>query len=283
MFYLYGAKNLLARYYQRPMHNVIVEPFAGSAAYSLYHLRNNPEARAVLIDSNDLIAGAWDFIKHCSPKDVAEYRTPKIGTYTDDFLLKTCTSSNSAHQPAKMKVTKRMLDVFEYQRRRILSLLPLRDRITFVHDDYRAFPNIEATWFIDAPYQRATDRLEKNRNSRRNLGFRLLAEYARERRGQVIVCEKEGADWMPFEPFKANKNSNDRKYNEVVWYSHRWVQLDFFDEENPERFEEFDDDLEKPLGLGTGELVAPHTAQPEMIHCGDSLFAHAATAYGAKL
>ena len=234
MFYQYGAKNLLAKYYQVPNYRVIVEPFAGSAAYSCFHLKRNREMRAVIIDKNDNIAAAWDFIKHCSANDVREYPVPEIGSYTTDFLFKTCTSSNSATQNAKMKVTKRMLEVFEYQRRRILDLLWIRNRISFIHDDYRAFPNIEATWFIDAPYQKPTDRLLKNASSRRNAEYAELSEYAKSRKGQVIVCEKDGANWLPFERFKTNKNSLDRKYAEVVWYSRHWVQLDFFDEEGTE-------------------------------------------------
>ena len=38
MFYYYGAKNQLAKHYQPPAHNLIIEPFGGSGAYSIYHL-----------------------------------------------------------------------------------------------------------------------------------------------------------------------------------------------------------------------------------------------------
>ncbi len=36
-FAYYGAKHGLAPKYPRPQHRVIVEPFAGSAAYSVHH------------------------------------------------------------------------------------------------------------------------------------------------------------------------------------------------------------------------------------------------------
>lgn len=230
MFYFFGAKNLLARHYQPPLHGIIVEPFAGSAAYSCFHLKRHREMRAVIIDRNDNVAAAWDFLKHCSPRDIRKYKTPPIGEYTTDFFLKVCTTSNSCHLNAKMKVTKRMLETFEYQRRRMLDLLWIRNRISFIHDDYRNFPNIEATWFIDAPYQRKTDRRAGFENSKRNKEYAELAAYAKERNGQVIVCEKAGANWMDFEPFRDNKTGLDSRYSEVVWYSHHFEQMSLFDD-----------------------------------------------------
>ena len=38
MFYYYGRKKQIAKYYPEPKYDTIVEPFAGSAAYSLYRL-----------------------------------------------------------------------------------------------------------------------------------------------------------------------------------------------------------------------------------------------------
>ena len=35
--------------------------------------------------------------------------------------------------------------------------------------------------------------------------------------GQLIVCEKEGADWLPFTEFRKNKTSLNKNYNEVVY------------------------------------------------------------------
>lgn len=36
MFYYYGRKKQLAKLYPKPNYSVIIEPFAGSAAYSLF-------------------------------------------------------------------------------------------------------------------------------------------------------------------------------------------------------------------------------------------------------
>ena len=66
MFYYYGAKNLLSRYYPEPRYDVIVEPFAGSAAYSCYHLLKNDKLSAILCDKDENVANAWDFLLKCS-------------------------------------------------------------------------------------------------------------------------------------------------------------------------------------------------------------------------
>ena len=72
--------------------------------------------------------------------------------------------------------------------------------------DYRSAPDLEATWFVDPPYQ-PTRGMKTGQGlgyapgcTSRELDYGELAEWCRSRRGQVIVCEQEGADWLPFRP-----------------------------------------------------------------------------------
>ena len=58
--------------------------------------------------------------------------------------------------------------------------------------NYYQIPNYEATWFIDPPYQGI------NGYNHRFQHYDDLATWCRSRRGQVIVCEREGATWLPF-------------------------------------------------------------------------------------
>lgn len=51
MFYYYGRKKQIAKYYPSPNYSVIVEPFAGSAAYSLYE--NNWKKDVILIEKDE--------------------------------------------------------------------------------------------------------------------------------------------------------------------------------------------------------------------------------------
>lgn len=54
-----------------------------------------------------------------------------------------------------------------------------------------------ATWFIDPPYQYGGIYYRYN-NSK--LDYSDLAEWCQTRIGQVIVCENDKADWLPFTP-----------------------------------------------------------------------------------
>jgi hypothetical protein len=73
-----------------------------------------------------------------------------------------------------------------------------------------------ATWFVDPPYARA------GRHYRFRVGdYQALADWCRTRHGQVIVCEQQGASWLPFRPFaclKSNSGAHRSGYSdEAIW------------------------------------------------------------------
>jgi hypothetical protein len=61
--------------------------------------------------------------------------------------------------------------------------------------DFESTPDTEATWFVDPPYAVAGKSYKV-----RFTDYPRLAEWCKGREGQVIVCENEGADWLPFTP-----------------------------------------------------------------------------------
>lgn len=227
MFYYYGAKNLLSKYYSEPEHNIIIEPFCGSAAYSCFHLFKNKNLKSILCDKNKDVSIAWDFILNCSEEDVKNYKTPNIGEYAYDFLIKTCSASNASSKCKKMKYTERLDRVFQIQKRRILKFLPIRNRIKFINDDYEnlKYNKEKHTWFIDPPYQikLKNNSVFQNGNgyskdcNTENINFENLKKYIFSKKGQIIVCEKEGANWLPFKKFRTNKTSLNKIYNEVIF------------------------------------------------------------------
>ncbi len=225
MFYYYGAKNLLSKYYPYPVYNTIIEPFSGSAAYTCYHLYKNNKLNSIICDKNDDVAQTWDFLLKCSENDIINFKTPLIGEYAEDFLIKTCSVSNASSKCKKMKYTERIDRVFQIQKRRILKFFAIRNRIKFIKGDFKIIENIEATWFIDPPYQvlNENNTIFSNGNGyanncdSNNLDYNELRVFCLERKGQIIVCEKDGADWLPFVEFKKNKNSLNKNYNEVVY------------------------------------------------------------------
>jgi hypothetical protein len=66
-------------------------------------------------------------------------------------------------------------------------------------------PNVEATWFVDPPYQHVAKSYRNDEIDCNTVDFPALAAWVRSRSGQVIVCEQAGADWLPFEPFRTLK------------------------------------------------------------------------------
>ncbi len=60
MFYYYGRKKQIVRYYPVPNYNVIVEPFAGAAAYSMHH--NSTVNRVVLVEKDAQVAGVLEVV-----------------------------------------------------------------------------------------------------------------------------------------------------------------------------------------------------------------------------
>lgn len=73
----------------------------------------------------------------------------------------------------------------------------------------------DATWFIDPPYQVVQG--EQYPNGAQSIDFAALGDWCRSRRGQVIVCESEGADWLPFSPLGAVQSMRKGSSRERVW------------------------------------------------------------------
>ena len=80
--------------------------------------------------------------------------------------------------------------------------------------EYTLAPDLEATYFIDPPYQRITHGYDSDRSG---LDFGALAEWCLTRQGQIIVAEESGANWLPFRPLTAKRTINNTPTIEVVY------------------------------------------------------------------
>lgn len=80
---------------------------------------------------------------------------------------------------------------------------------------YDELPDIEATWFIDPPYCGPAGRYYKYNR----IDYAHLAEWCRTRKGQVIVCEGAGAEWLPFRPLGTTANGSKRSLSAEKWWS----------------------------------------------------------------
>lgn len=76
--------------------------------------------------------------------------------------------------------------------------------------------NEKATWFIDPPYQFGGQYYHSSSNNS-HLNYNLISQWAKERIGDVIVCENSKADWLPFEPL-INLKGQLHTTMEVIFY-----------------------------------------------------------------
>jgi hypothetical protein len=203
--------------YPAPKHDKIIEPFAGSAAYSL--CGNNWEKEVELYDTYPVVIGVWNYLKKASAKDIESL--PAIGpgdslidhTYLSDeerHLIGFCINPGSSVPKLKATGFTRWQTAKKY----ILTNLHKIKHWKINHADYSTAPDVKATWFIDPPYQKSGKYYVKTK-----LDYEILSQWVGSRKGQLIVCENEGADWLNFEPLTTTKNTGYKRSREVLWKS----------------------------------------------------------------
>ena len=212
MFPYFGKKLRLAKFYPAPAYSTVIEPFAGTMAYSLHY---RPE-RAVGIERDERVFALWQRAQ----KVTGNEPPPKIGSKTDDLLVKLCSYSEHALTSGTMTVTSRMVrDWSTLHRRMATDSKWTRKHIKYLQGSYEDAEDIEATWFIDPPYQYANRRGYKYGASKIN--YEELAKWVKSRQGQVIVCEQEGADWLPFQPLCELRTHRGTRTSEVVYIQNK--------------------------------------------------------------
>lgn len=220
-FFLYfGGKWRAAKRYPPPKHEIIVEPFAGSAGYSLRY----PDQQVHLVDANETIAGIWDYLIHVSPEEILALKdcahvddlgaVPQearhlVGMWLKRGLTEPVLKRNGWSEQA------RYAHVFwgPQIRARIARQVPRIRHWRVRCGDYRAIGNASATWFVDPPYSGPPGRLYPKQVA----DYAELADWCRAREGQTIVCEQQGATWMPFQTLYTVEGTNHKRTVEVVW------------------------------------------------------------------
>ncbi len=225
-FCYYGGKWRAAPKYQQPIHDTLIEPFAGSAGYSC----RNYTKKVILYDLDPVIAGVWDYLINTTSEEILSL--PTTITHIDNMNL---TQEqrwligfwlNKAGTSPGKSPSMWMRDYpcpgawwGEIIRKRIADQLPYIKHWKIYNQSYDTAPDIEATWFIDPPY-------DNSAGAKYNFKFKAypeLAEFCKSRKGQAIVCEQEGATWLPFQFFSEIKSAEGKrgksKSREAVWYN----------------------------------------------------------------
>jgi site-specific DNA-adenine methylase len=96
MFSYYGSKSKIVDYYPPPKHKRIIEPFAGSARYSLKYWQND----VLLVDKYPVIVEVWNYLKNASEQDILKLPRLERGEKFKDhkFLLYVSVYSIPLHQ-----------------------------------------------------------------------------------------------------------------------------------------------------------------------------------------
>jgi hypothetical protein len=224
-FSFFGSKWRVANYYPQPAHNTIIEPFAGSAGYSLRY----PEHQIHLYDADPIICGVWDYLIHVSAEEILSLplhfdHVDELGVSPEAKHLIGFWLNKGTVQPAKSP-SKWMRENKSWQpgvywgesiRERIATQVGSIRHWKISQSLYTNIPNQPAVWFVDPPYEVAGKAYRFH-----NLDYPELGAWCRSRSGQVVVCENAGADWLPFVPFRTIKGlegkRGGKKSVEVVW------------------------------------------------------------------
>jgi hypothetical protein len=231
-FPYYGSCWSMARLYPRPRHDRVIEPFAGSACYSLHH----PEREVVLIERDPVIAELWRWLLRVSPEEVLALPDLEPGQEVSHLEVRPEAQSligfwinpgNSypGHRKSAWTVKhasrrrgsgeRRYWD--RRARHRIARQLEAIRHWTVVEGDGPAQTiHGAATWFVDPPYQGRPG--SHYRFGSRDIDYEQLGAWCRMLPGQVMVREQLGADWLPFERV-GTVHGQRGKSTEVAWFS----------------------------------------------------------------
>ena len=209
MFYYFGRKGRLAPLYPPPRHDLVIEPFAGSAAYTL-HWR--PE-HALLIDKDEATVGLWHRLCGMTKAEILAAPGPVVGEMTGDPWHLSAMTSQHCVAGKFRQISSWGVRNFDRSRHHAADNVALAVRYAYVEGTYRDAPDVDACWYIDPPYQN----VKGYRHGNKGIDYADLADFCRTRRGQVIVCEQAGADWLPFRPFSSLVSSVNTTTQEVWW------------------------------------------------------------------
>jgi site-specific DNA-adenine methylase len=223
-FGYFGGKWRLSKYYPNPKYDTIIEPFAGSAGYSLRH---GSGREVILVEKNPVIAGIWRYLINATADEIL--------TLSDDLEqiprgpardLAGMWCAKAPTSPRKSRggwcTKEEFAGALWWEQRcreRIASQLPAIRGWTIYEGSYEALQGWDSggvTWFVDPPYEKAGTAYP---NGTRDLDFTKLGEWCKSLRGQVIVCERFDAKWLEFTPLEAKQArlKKDSSHREGVW------------------------------------------------------------------
>ena len=212
----YGAKFNIAYLYPFPTLDVLIEPFAGSAQYSLLYYKKDVR----LYDVDENICMVWDYLIHAKESHIKKLTLDfnniddlKGYSKEEKILMGFWCGKSIAYPQKKPTIFAKSKGTADYKARALQQVQYIRHwKIT--QCSYDKIPNIEATWFIDPPYKVGG---HKYRHS--FIDYQKLAKWCKNRNGEIIVCENNHASWLPFNSLCDSRSCYRKSQNnkEVVY------------------------------------------------------------------
>lgn len=220
-FSYYGAKWTGAKHYGAPRREIVVEPFAGSACYSTRWGARKVRLYDLSVDICDL----WDFLIHCSDRDIASIpdtfgvdedldklgRGPRllVGFWVAKGRAECASGLSPWYHAYKNNADCRVWG--PAVKARVLRQKPEIRDWSIDCASWRAIPLEDAHWHIDPPYQGSPGR----RYPHSDIDYPSLSEWCQSLPGAVDVCENQGANWLPFSPLYQVVSSRGRRDGSV--------------------------------------------------------------------
>ena len=222
-FSYFGSKHRIAVKYPPPRHDTIVEPFAGSAGYAVRHYWR----QVVLVDKDPAIIALWRYLVRVSAREIMRLPDLEIGAgvdglnVSDEARLLIGFNVNQAVSGPRNTLTSWGTWGPAHRARVAVQVERIR-HWQIIEGSYELAPDVDATWFVDPPYAEMGKHYRCGADA---IDFAALATWCRSRRGQVMVCENEGAEWLPFRRFHNARSARprvgevltDAVSREVIW------------------------------------------------------------------
>jgi 16S rRNA G966 N2-methylase RsmD len=96
---------------------------------------------------------------------------------------------------------------------RLSSIVDKISSWTVLEGNYYEHPNEYATWFIDPPYNSKAGKSYRYSD----IDYDHLADWSLSRKGQIIVCEDECAEWLPFEYLTSYRGQSRSSRSEMIY------------------------------------------------------------------
>lgn len=219
MWSYYGSKTNIVDHYPRPKYNKIIEPFCGTARYSLKYFDRD----ILIVDKYEVIVKIWKWLQQCSPNDVISLPRFKAGDNINNHIYD-CEEQRFlvgflvgfGFTDPRKTATPRLRNrpnAMNYTINRIASQLYKIRHWEIRHSSYEEIENIEATWYIDPPYEIGG---KHYKCSSKKIDFNALGQWCQSRNGQVMVCEDTRAKWLPFVPL-IKQQCLSGEFSEAIW------------------------------------------------------------------